>query len=91
MKFKNMSFNELKKEFEKILDSFSQEQLLNSLKNQTRPENEIIYDIMLQIGKTRGAVVSGGNVDDVKTANIILEDFRSGKLGRITLEKIQAK
>ena len=47
----------------------------------------VIYDIMLKIGKLRGAVVSGGNVDDVKTANIILEDFRSGKLGRITLEK----
>ena len=64
---------------------------LNSLENQTRPENEIIYDIMLQIGKSRGAVVSGGNVDDVKTANIILEDFRSGKLGRLTLEKTPVK
>ena len=44
---------------------------------------------MLQIGRLRGAVVSGGNIDDVKTANIILEDFRSGKLGRITLEKVK--
>ena len=71
--------------------STDRDEQLNSLENQTRPENEIIYDIMLQIGKSRGAVVSGGNVDDVKTANIILEDFRSGKLGRLTLEKTPVK
>ena len=83
----------LENEIDKLVARYnlSKQELLNSLENQTRPENEIIYDIMLQIGKLRGAVVSGGNVDDVKTANIILEDFRSGKLGRITLEKVQAK
>ena len=79
----------LENEIDKLVARYnlSKQELLNSLENQTRPENEIIYDIMLKIGKLRGAVVSGGNVDDVKTANIILEDFRSGKLGRITLEK----
>lgn len=83
----------LENEIDKLVARYnlSKKELLNSLENQTRPENEIIYDIMLQIGKLRGAVVSGGNIDDVKTANIILEDFRSGKLGRITLEKVQAK
>lgn len=83
----------LENEIDKLVARYnlSKKELLNSLENQTRPENETIYDIMLQIGKLRGAVVSGGNVDDVKTANIILEDFRSGKLGRITLEKVQAK
>ena len=81
----------LENEIDKLVARYnlSKQELLNSLENQTRPENEIIYDIMLQIGKLRGAVVSGGNVDDVKTANIILEDFRSGKLGRITLEKVK--
>ena len=79
----------LENEIDKLVARYnlSKQELLNSLENQTRQENEIIYDIMLKIGKLRGAVVSGGNVDDVKTANIILEDFRSGKLGRITLEK----
>lgn len=42
--------------------------------------------LMLLIGQKRGALVSGGNVDEKKTANILLEDFRSGKIGRITLE-----
>ena len=69
--------------------NLNKQEILDSLQNNDRPENEIIYDIMLKIGKSRGAVVSGGNVDDTKTANIILEDFRSGKLGRITLEKVK--
>ncbi len=50
-------------------------------------ENYNIYDIMNKIGKKRGALVSGGNVDDEKTAKIILDDFRTTKLGNITLEK----
>ena len=81
----------LENEIDKLVSRYklNKQEILNVLENQTRPENEIIYDIMLKIGKSRGAVVSGGNVDDVKTANIILEDFRSGKLGRITLEKVK--
>lgn len=54
-------------------------------------ENEEVYNLMKLIGKRRGAVVSGGEVDDEKTANILLNDFRSGKLGRITLEKVYEK
>lgn len=54
-------------------------------------ENEEIYNLMKLIGKRRGAVISGGEVDDEKTANILLNDFRSGKLGRITLEKVYEK
>lgn len=54
-------------------------------------ENEKIYNIMNSIGRKRGAIVSGGNIDESKTAAIILNDFRSGKLGRITLEKVYEK
>lgn len=69
--------------------NLNKEEILDSFESGYRPENEIIYEVMLKIGKMRGAVVSGGNIDDLKTANIILEDFRSGKLGRITLEKVK--
>ena len=51
-------------------------------------DNQKVYELMQLIGKKRGAIVSGGSVDEEKTANIILEDFRSGKLGKITIEKI---
>jgi ribosome biogenesis GTPase A len=38
------------------------------------------------IGKKRGAMLSGGRIDTQKTADMILTEFRSGTLGRITLE-----
>ena len=60
---------------------------IDEVLNQPQPENYNIYEIMQEIGKKRGAIVSGGQVDDEKVARIILEDFRSGKLGKITLEK----
>ena len=51
-------------------------------------ENNKIYEVMCLIGKKRGCIVSGGNVNDEKVSNIILDDFRTCKLGRITLEKV---
>ena len=61
---------------------------IDEVLNHNQPENFNIYEIMQEIGKKRGAIVSGGQVDDEKVARIILDDFRSGKLGKITLEKI---
>ena len=52
-------------------------------------ENQVIFEIMEQIGKNRGALISGGRVDNKKVANILLQDFREGKIGRITLEKCE--
>ena len=51
-------------------------------------ENEKALEILHKIGRKRGAVISGGNIDEEKTAKIILDDFRSGKIGKITLEKV---
>ena len=38
------------------------------------------------IGRRRGFLVSGGEVDFLRTANMLLDEFRAGKIGRITLE-----
>ena len=56
--------------------------------SKNQPENFSIYEIMQEIGRKRGAIISGGEIDDEKTAKIILDDFRSGRLGRITIERI---
>lgn len=64
------------------LDKSKLEQILN----QDIEENDKALEIMDEIGKKRGALISGGMVDQEKVAKIILDDFRSGKLGRITLE-----
>ena len=46
---------------------------------------------MYLIGRKRGALISGGNIDEEKVAKIILDDFRSGKIGKITLEKVKGE
>lgn len=45
-----------------------------------------ITDILYKVAEKRNCVVKGGEYDIDKAAKIILEDFRRGKLGRITLE-----
>ena len=39
------------------------------------------------IAKGRGCLKKGGEIDYFKTAGIVLDDFRSGRIGRITLER----
>ena len=58
------------------------------LNNEGQAENENIMDVMRLIGRKRGAIISGGNIDENKTANILIKDFRDAKIGRITLETI---
>ena len=43
-------------------------------------------DILEAIGMARGFAARGGNVDMLRTAITLLDEFRGGKLGRITLE-----
>ena len=74
---------------ENLLRRYSlEEKIINDILEQEQEENLNIYEIMQMIGKKRGAIIVGGNIDDEKTSKIILDDFRSGKLGNITLEKI---
>ena len=48
-------------------------------------ENPI--DNMDNIGRKRGAVISGGNIDYNRIAVMLLDEFRGGKLGSISLER----
>ena len=62
------------------------EEELNSILEKPQDENSNIYEVMLLIGKKRGAIMSGGKIDEEKTARLILDDFRTCKIGKITLE-----
>ena len=42
--------------------------------------------VLEAIGRQRGAIQSGGRVNTTKAAELVIHDFRSGALGRITLE-----
>ncbi len=49
------------------------------------------YELLCAVGKKRGMLVSGGEVNTERAAITVLDEFRAGKLGRITLEKPPAK
>ncbi len=44
------------------------------------------YELLLKVGKARGMLVSGGEINTERAAAAVLDEYRSGKLGRITLE-----
>ncbi len=46
------------------------------------------YEALCAVGKKRGMMIRGGEVDTLRAANMLLEEFRNCKLGRITLEGI---
>ncbi len=45
------------------------------------------YEILEKIGRKRGMLISGGEVNTERAAITVLDEFRSGKLGKITLEE----
>ncbi len=60
--------------------------------------DEIVYDdagnalngiigVREEIAKKRGAIISGGRIDERKVSDIIINDFQTGKLGKISIEK----
>jgi len=46
------------------------------------------YDLFELIGRKRGFLISGGEIDIERTANMLLDEFRSAKIGRITLDGV---
>ena len=42
--------------------------------------------ILEDIARVRGCLIKGGQSDWQKASDLLLDDFRSGRLGRITLE-----
>ena len=47
------------------------------------------YEILEYIGKKRGFFISGGEIDMERASNMVMDEFRSCKIGNITLEKPQ--
>jgi ribosome biogenesis GTPase A len=49
-------------------------------------EDDTGLDLLEKVGKKRGMMISGGEINTERAAITVLDEFRSGKLGRITLE-----
>ena len=61
---------------------------LPALPEREEGENDVAfgYRLLETAGRRRGFLVSGGEIDTERMAKILLDEFRSGKLGRFTLE-----
>lgn len=46
-------------------------------------------DVLAEIAKARGMLISGGELDTERAAAALLDEYRGGKIGRITLEAPQ--
>lgn len=49
-------------------------------------DNTDSYELLRIIGKKRGMLVSGGEIDTERASIMLLDEFRAAKLGRITVE-----
>ena len=45
------------------------------------------FEILERIGKKRGFLISGGEINTERTAVTVIDEFRGGKLGRLSIEK----
>lgn len=65
-------------------------QYVERLKNRYKITDDISgytgYEILELIGRKRGALISGGEIDTFKAAGFVLDDFRGARIGNITLE-----
>ncbi len=46
------------------------------------------YELFEYLGRKRGFLISGGEVNTERTANMLLDEFRAAKIGRITLDTL---
>ncbi len=44
------------------------------------------YELLEAVGRKRGMLISGGEIDTERAAIMVLDEFRGGKLGKVTLE-----
>ncbi len=46
------------------------------------------YDLLCLIGKKRGFLISGGEINTERTADMLIDELRACKLGRVTLDRL---
>ena len=71
------------------LCAFLKENYPSALRQRYRAELTEDMDglaVLEEICRRRGFIVKGGEVDMLRGANVVLDEFRGGKLGRITVE-----
>lgn len=83
-----MDIEELALKLVERLQAYYPERLKERYKLPELVENPL--DNLDNIARKRGAIVSGGNIDYNRVAVMLLDEFRGGKLGKISLERPEA-
>lgn len=76
---------ELAEDFIKFLDGCYPKAITNYYGIDDSTQRD--YHMLEQIALARKCLVSGGEPDILKASKILIDDYRNGKLGRITLER----
>lgn len=64
-------------------------QLLQERYKVEAAEDTEAYELLTMVGRKRGMLISGGEVNTERAAITVLDEYRSGKLGRISLESLR--
>ena len=46
------------------------------------------FDLVTLIGRTRGCLISGGEVDTERASNLLLDEFRAARIGKLTIDQL---
>ena len=57
------------------------------LKNIPDVHSVMPWEILEEIGRERGMLIKGGEVNTERASNMLLEEYRSGKMGKISFER----
>lgn len=76
-----------------LIEVLKKDYLVNISERYKLNANEIAnlngFDILNLIGKKRGMLMAGGKIDLMRVSTMVMDEFRAGKIGNITLEKIE--
>lgn len=72
-----------------VLTDGYEDKLLGRYKLKNIPDihTAMPWEILEEIGRERGMLIKGGEVNTERASNMLLEEYRSGKMGKISFEK----
>ena len=81
-----LDVNELAQNLLQVLAEKFPEKLKNRYKLEDIPEGIASEELLERIGRKRGCIIAGGEVDLLRASTMLLDEFRGGKIGAISLE-----
>ena len=81
-----LDVNELAQNLLKVLAEKFPEKLKSRYKLEDIPEGIAPEELLKSIGRKRGCIIAGGEIDVLRASAMLLDEFRGGKIGAISLE-----